>query len=123
MLHLLPGFPEDVLAVSAAGEVTGEDYRQILVPATAARLKTQNPLRLFFHLGLEFSGMRAGAMWEDAKLGFGNWNDWGRFAVVTDVAWIADAARLFAPFFHHPLKVFANADYEVARRWISERDY
>jgi hypothetical protein len=60
-------------------------------------------------------------MWEDAKLGIGHWSDWGRIALVTDVGWIAESARLFTPLFHHPVRVFANAERQAAQRWISQK--
>jgi hypothetical protein len=28
--------------------------------------------------------------------------------------------RLFAPLFHHPVRAFANAELDEARRWIMQ---
>jgi hypothetical protein len=61
-------------------------------------------------------------MWEDTKLLFGHWAEWNRVAVVTDVSWIGEAMRMFAPFFHHPVRVFANDDFAKAKNWIVEPD-
>ncbi len=120
MIEILPGFPGDVVAVSVSGEVTEEDYRKVLVPAVDEKLKGYRNVRLFFHLGAQFKGFTAGAMWEDAKLGLSRWSHWGRIAVVTDVSWMVQAIRLFRPLFHHPVRVFSNADYDAAREWIGE---
>ncbi|HYS44970.1 MAG TPA: STAS/SEC14 domain-containing protein [Rhizomicrobium sp.] len=49
MFQILSGFPDDVLAVSATGKVTAEDYDQVLVPAVEARMGQHRPLKLFFH--------------------------------------------------------------------------
>ena len=91
MLVILSGFPDDVLAISATGEVTGQDYREVFVPAVSAKLKVHKHLKLVYCLGTEFSGFSAGAMWKDARIGIAHWTGWGRIAVVTDVKWIADA--------------------------------
>jgi hypothetical protein len=122
MLKLPQGFPDDVLAVEGVGLVSAEDYRTVLVPEALEKMKTHKYLRLFCHLGKNFTGITPGAMWEDTKIGIGHWGAWGRMAVVTDVAWLADAVKLFAPLFHHPMRVFANAQYDEARAWIVEKD-
>jgi hypothetical protein len=119
MFEILSGFPDDVLAVSAKGTITAEDYEKTMVPAVEARMKTHRPLKVFFHLGPDFEGMKMGAMVEDARLGFAHWRDWGRIAVVTDAAGIRDLAGLFRMFLRDPVKVYFNADYDKARAWIS----
>ncbi len=122
MIEIMSGFPDDVLAISGSGEISEDDYRKVLVPAAREKLRKFKKVRLFFHLGEGFTGYTAGAAWEDAKLGIGNWTGWGRIAVVTDVKWIAQAMRLMAPLFHHPLHVYANAELEIAKRWIVEEE-
>lgn len=120
MLRILSDFPDDVLAVSASGEITAADYRDILLPAIHAKLAGHKPLRVFYEIGPDFTGMQAGAMWEDAKLGFGHLGDLGRAAVVTDVGWIATSMRLFAPLMRQPVRIFPLARREEARRWLLE---
>ena len=122
MLKVLPGFPDDVLAVEGIGEVTAEDYRNVLIPAALAKMKQHKHLKLFCHLGSQFKGLSAGAAWQDTKLGIAHWGDWGRLAVVTDTGWITDAVRLFAPLFHHPVRAFPNAEVESAKSWIKEAE-
>ncbi len=72
------------------------------------------------YLGSEFQGMTTGAVWADTKLGVQHWADFGRLAVVTDVEWITNAVRLFAPLCHHPVRALSNADFDEARRWITQ---
>jgi SpoIIAA-like len=119
MIEILPGFPGDVVAFSASGELTEDDYRKVLVPAVDEKLKGYRTVRLFFHLGPQFKGFTAGAMWQDAKLGISRWSHWGRIAIVTDVSWMTQAVRLFRPLFHD-LRIFHNAEYDAARVWICE---
>ena len=118
MLRVLSGFPDNVLAIEGYGEVTAADYKTLLVPVALAKMKTHQNLRFFYHLGSEFTRLSAGAIWEDVKLGVGHWRDWGRIAVVTDVLWVKDAVRLFAPLFHHPIHAFNNNELRNAKTWI-----
>jgi hypothetical protein len=118
MLAILSGFPDNVLAVSASGEVTAKDYREVLVPAVIAKLTGCNTLNFYYRLGADFSNFSAGAIWEDTKIGIAHWSGWGRIAVITDVRWVGDAVRLFGPLFHHPVRVFGNAEEQAARDWI-----
>jgi nanoRNase/pAp phosphatase (c-di-AMP/oligoRNAs hydrolase) len=122
MIEILKGYPEDVLAVAGKGKVTAEDYRDILIPEANRRIATHGTICLFCHLGPDFDGLTAGAAGADLKLGISRWNQIGRMAVVTDVTWITDAVRLFAPIFHHPVRTFPNRELETARSWIIARN-
>jgi SpoIIAA-like len=118
MLEIMKEFPEAVLAIRGKGRVSAEDYRDTLIPEALRRIKQHGSLRLLCYLGPEFEGITPGAIWADTKLGLTHWGDFGRMAVVTDVEWIADAVRLFAPLFHHPVRVFPNTAFDAARTWI-----
>jgi hypothetical protein len=122
MLNVLLEFPDDILAVEWQGEVTAEDYRSVLVPAALAKIRQHGHLRMLAVLGPSFETITAGAMWEDAKLGFGHLSNFSRVAVVTDIPWIRDSVRLFAPLFRNPVRVFSNADRVAAEAWIVSRD-
>jgi len=123
MFHIMSDFPDDVLAVRATGKVSAQDYNAILVPAVEAKLKAgHRPLKVLVQLGEDFEGYQAGAMVEDARLGFQHLKEWGRIAVVTDVAWIRDMTNLFRVFLKQPLNVFFNADFAQAKVWISQDD-
>ena len=119
MLKILSDFPENVVAVLASGEVTGQEFRNVLVPTVESRLKTHDKLNLFYQFDPDFSSMRAEAMWEDAKLDIGHWREWDRIAVITDVGWIRKGARLAVMLLHRPVRVFTNAEADAAREWIT----
>ncbi len=120
MIEIASGFPERIFAISGEGKVTAEDYRDVLIPEAAQRIKKFGSIRMLCHLGPGFEGLTPGAAWSDLKFGLSRWNEIERFAVVTDVTWITDALILFAPFFPHPIRVFAEIDLEEAKRWIME---
>lgn len=60
----------------------------------------------------------ADAILEDFKLGMQHLANWERFAVVTDVQWIAHAAPLFSFLMPGAIKVFPVKDADHARSWI-----
>ncbi len=118
MIEILPGYADNVLAARWSGKVTAEEYQAVLEPAAKAKLKKMDFVRLLAVFDKNFEAMTAGAMWEDSKLGFLHWSHFGRIAVVTDVHWLENSVRLFAPFFHHPVKVFPTRDMAAAKSWI-----
>lgn len=122
MLKILSGFPDNVVAVVASGEVTGQEFRDVLVPAVEARLKTHDKLNLYYQFAPDFSTMRAEAMWEDTKLDIGHWREWDRIAIITDVGWVREGARLAVMLLHRPVRVFTNAEAEAAREWVTGGD-
>jgi SpoIIAA-like len=118
MIELMPGLPENVLGLSAKGEVTGDDYERTLIPAVNERTKRHGKIRLLYHLGPAFTGYTASAMWDDAKLGVTHLFDFERIAVVTDVEWCRVAVRLFAPLIPCPVRLFRNAELATAEDWV-----
>jgi hypothetical protein len=47
MIELIPGLPDYVLGIRANGEVTGDDYERILIPAIEQHLEKRSKIRLF----------------------------------------------------------------------------
>ena len=118
MISVMDGYPDDVLALTATGHVTAEDYHHTLIPAAEERLKRHDRLRLLYVIGKDFDGFSPGAMMADAGFGLGHLRDFGHSAVVTDVGWIRDGMRLFAPFFRGQFRVFRNSEFEDAKDWV-----
>jgi SpoIIAA-like len=122
MIEILPGYPDQVLAVSGTGHVSERDYRDVLIPEADARIGRHGRVRLLYLLGHGYDGLDPTAAWSDLKFGVSRWSKFGRIALVTDVAWIKNAARLFAPFFHHAFRIFDVAELEEASAWIRAAD-
>ena len=120
MLELAQGFPDSVVAVIAKGQVTREDYRRILIPKVEDTFKRHDKARLYYELGAQFSGIDAGAAWEDLKLGIKDLTRWDRLAVVTDVEWIRNTVSAFRFLIPSEVRVFPTARTSEARTWITE---
>jgi hypothetical protein len=120
MLEIIQGMPDNVVAVSASGKVTGDDYDYLLIPLIEGKLKTNEKVRVLYVLGPEFSDFTAGAIWDDAKIGLRHFTAYERVAMVTDVNWIAGAVKFFAFMFPCPVRIFGNDRLAEAMAWISE---
>ena len=122
MIDILQEYPDNVLAVSGSGRITGDDYRLVLVPAAEARISRHGAVRVLYYLGPKFRGFSSSAVWSDMMFGLSNWSKFGRIALVTDVEWIRASAHLFSPFFHGALRVFGVTELRVASAWICGAD-
>jgi len=118
MIKPLDGFPENVVACSGEGDVTRQDYEEVLIPRVNAALGRYAKIRLYYELGPAFFGIDAGAAWEDFKVGVESLSRWERMAVVTDVAWIRLALSAFRVFMPGQLHLFAANQSAQARAWI-----
>jgi SpoIIAA-like len=118
MLELMEGFPESVVAVRGTGTVTGDDYRDVLIPAVNRAATGGRKARLLLELGEGFEGYDAGAVRADAGLGIGHLGSFDRIAVVTDSDWLRHAVSLFGIFIPGEVRLFETDSAQDARDWI-----
>ena len=119
MIELLAGFPDDVLGFAYKGHVTKADYETVVIPALVKALETRKKLRLYFAVNADFSGIDAGAEWEDLKVGIAHLGHWQRVAVVTDIHWIEQTMRFVHLLLPCPMKMFPTSEDAQARLWIT----
>ena len=123
MIERLDGFPAGVLAFRGSGELTRDEYREMMKPIYAT-LERGEKLNIFFELEGNFDGLDLGALWEDleagATVGLGHRSSWQRMALVTDVTWIRHAAAVAGPLAPGELKLFAPDETAQAKAWIAE---
>lgn len=120
MIERMAELPDHVVGFTAIGKVTGEDYESVLIPAVEAGLERHAHLNLLYHIGPDFDGFDAGAVWNDTKVGLKHLTAWKRVAVVTDVDWIRGAARAFGFVMPCHVRVFENVGLGEARIWVAE---
>jgi SpoIIAA-like len=113
--------PAGTIELRASGQLTVEDYREVLEPALREGVES-GELRLVFVL-TDFDGLAHGAWVEDMKTGLEAWvrqhSAWKRFALVTDVAWVAKAMRAFAWLAPGEVRVFGLAEHDAASAWVA----
>lgn len=121
MIARIEGMPAGTFGLRASGELTVDDYRDVLEPVLAEAVAT-GAVRLVFVL-TDFDGLAAGAWVEDVKTGLRAWvrdhRSWRRMALVTDVEWVAKAMRAFAWMAPGEVRVFDLDELEEAKGWVA----
>ncbi len=121
MIERIEGMPAGTIGLQASGELSVEDYREVLEPALAEAVDS-GAIRLLFVLA-SFDGLAPGAWVEDVKTGLRAWvRDHAacqRMALVTDIEWVAKATRAFAWMAPGELSVFGLGEVEEAKGWVA----
>ena len=118
MLERLRDLPDEVVGVKASGEVTGDDYRTVLLPAVEEALEGGRKLRFLYVLGDDVTGFSAGAAWQDTKVGMGHYDRWEKVAVVSDKEWLRHSVEIFGYLIPGEIKAFTLDKEAEARRWV-----
>lgn len=122
MIERIEEMPAGTIGLRASGELSKDDYVNVLEPALREGVES-GELRLVFVL-TDFDGLGHGAWVEDMKSGLNAWvrqhASWRRFALVTDVEWVAKAMRAFAWMAPGEVKVFGLGEIEEAKRWVAD---
>ncbi len=121
MINRIDGMPAGTIGFEASGEVSADDYRDVLEPALNEAADTGD-LRLLYVLGDDVK-MDAGALLQDAKtgigIGIGKHSAWKRTAVATDVEWLRRSMQLFAWMVPGEFKLFDAGEVEAAKVWVA----
>lgn len=120
MMEIVGGMPENVLAVSASGKITKEDYEEVLIPLLEDKLEKHGKIRMLYQLAPGFSGFTPGAMVDDARVGIRHLTAFEKVAVVSDAEWMLAAARVFGFLIPCPVKTYRNEEFEAAKEWVSQ---
>jgi hypothetical protein len=120
MITIKPTTTPGMLECRFSGRLTQADYEQSLAPALEQAFSTSDHIRMLVIVDGDLSGMDAGAVWADSKMGLSHWRGFDRIAVATDVGFFRAASRAFAPLMPCPVQVFAHADVDAARLWLRE---
>ena len=121
MIERIDDMPAGTIGLRASGKLTRDEYREVLEPALREGIET-GELRLLFVL-TDFDGLEAAAVPEDVKTGLSAWlghhSAWKRFALVTDVDWVAKAMRMFAWMTPGEVMIFDLGELDEASAWVA----
>jgi hypothetical protein len=114
--------PEGTIGFRVHGDVTKEDYTETLRPALESAIDSKQGIRSLYLIE-DLDEIEPSALWEDAKLGLDagllHRGDWKRSAIVTDIEWMARAARLFTWMIPGEAQVFPAAELAQAKAWVA----
>ena len=122
MIERLDGMPPGTLGFRATGKLTGDEYRDLLLPAMRAAAEA-GEVRMVFVVGPGFEKFEPGALLEDSKvgltLGLGHLSAWKRTALVTDVEWITKTFHMFAWMAPGEVMIRGLDGLEEAKAWVA----
>ncbi|MEO4041333.1 STAS/SEC14 domain-containing protein [Hoeflea sp. CAU 1731] len=116
--RLMEGMPDDVVACEVVGKLTSKDYIDFMYPLIEQKLKTHERLKFLVVMDEDFEGATATAIWDDTRLGFSHFHSFSKIALVTDIGWLRNSARLFAPLMPGQVHLFERRDLDGAIAWI-----
>ena len=122
MIKLLPGFPDNVVAAEASGEVEDDDYEDILMPAIDAASAKYDKIRMLYVFDNDFDGFEGEAALDDAKVGMKHFFSFERFAVVADKSWIRGSVKAVGILIPGKVRTFGLAERAAAEAWIIEAE-
>lgn len=121
MIERIEQMPPGTVGLRASGKLSKEDYVEVLEPVLREGIES-GELRLLFVL-TDFDRLELGAWPEDMKTGLRTWvrdhSAWKRFALVTDVEWVAKAMRIFTWMTPGEVKIYGLAEEAEARDWVA----
>ncbi len=121
MIERIDGMPAGTVGLRASGKLSKDDYTGVLEPALREGVES-GELRLLFVL-TGFDGLEAAAIPEDMKTGLKAWfrdhSAWKRFALVTDVEWVAKAMHMFTWLTPGEVLIRDLDGLEEAKAWVA----
>lgn len=123
MLEPIDDMPEGTAGFRATGEVTREEYENVLLPWMHQAVEAGG-IRLLFQMGPDFQRFTPGAFATDltkgAPLGLRHLHAWRRMAVATDVGWARNAIELMGWMTPGELKLYRLDEVDEAKAWLAE---
>ncbi|PWB24156.1 STAS/SEC14 domain-containing protein [Flavobacterium sp. HTF] len=120
MIQLIPNTPNNIVAFRATGEITKENYQNVVFPEIERLLNHINHINFLLVLDTELENFTTGAWIQDALLGLKNIAKWNRAAIVTDSDTIISFTNGFSYIVPGEFKGFKKSEYDEAITWVSE---
>lgn len=117
MITTIPEAPENVAAFNATGEVTKEDFENLVFPHVKAKVDQFNELNYLMYLDTDLDNFTVGAWFEDILLGLKNLAKWNRAAIVTDNENVQNFTEIFSVLMPGEFKSFPKENLYNALYW------
>ena len=121
MIELLPNLPENMVGFRATGEVTKEDFTDVVMPEVERLVADIGKLNYMLVLDTSVKDFTASAWIQDVLLGIKNLTKWNRAAIVTDSDTIQKFTAVFSLLMPGEFRGFDKIDIDDAVDWVSEK--
>jgi hypothetical protein len=122
MITQIKDIPNTMVGFRASGEVTKEDFDQVLLPAVAELVQRTDELNYMLVLDTPLKNFTLGAWIKDALLGLNNLTKWNRCAIVSDSENINSFTNMFGKVMPGEFKGFKPEQIDMAITWTSGQD-
>jgi hypothetical protein len=123
MIEQFSDMPPGTLGFLLTGEVTRDDFRDVLLPPLRDAVERDDRIRLLLQMGPSFDEFDPSAVLDDMKqawsLSVRHHHPWERTAIVTDADWVTRAARVFAWMVPGDVRVYPLGEAHLARAWVA----
>lgn len=110
--------PQNVVAFRATGEVTQDDYKNVIVPAIENLVKRIDEINFLFLIDTDLENFTAAAWMQDAWVGLKNIGKWNRSAIVTDSERAISFTNGFSYMVPGEFKGFKKEAFDEAMNWV-----
>lgn len=117
MITILNDAPENVAAFNATGDVTKEDFENLVIPYVKSKVEKFDELNYLLYLDTDLSNFTMGAWLQDAFLGIKNIAKWNRAAIVTDEEGVQNFTDIFSVLMPGEFKSFPKENLYNALYW------
>lgn len=118
MIEILPDFPGPAVAAAFSGQISSDDFDDVLIPAIIERRAAHDSLQLLLFFTSDFRRFTTTAAWDDKTVGLHHLDAYDKVAIVTDTAWIERLAAELSQSRPQAVRLFATAQLSAAKDWI-----
>lgn len=122
MMHKINSLPENMVGFRAVGEITKDDFDQVVIPAVNEIVEKTGQLNFLLVLDTTLENFTAGAWIKDAMLGIKNLTKWHRAAIVSDSEAIKKFTDFFSVLMPGEFKGFDHESMQQAIDWTSSEE-
>ncbi|HSZ72263.1 MAG TPA: STAS/SEC14 domain-containing protein [Cytophagaceae bacterium] len=122
MIQRISSLPDTMVGFRAVGEITREDYDEVVIPAVYEIVEKTGQLNYLLVIDTSLQNFTAGAWIKDAILGIKNLTKWHRAAIVTESAVIRKFTDFFSALIPGEFKGFSHEHLQEAIDWISSKE-
>jgi hypothetical protein len=113
--------PPHVVGIHAFGDVTEEQYENMLIPLFNDLLKKSRKINFILVLETDIKNFSPGKWCGNVKIGLKYFFKWNKLAVVTDQKGVCGFSDLFKYFIPGKFKSFPLDQLDKAVRWVDEK--
>jgi len=122
MIQKINSLPENMVGFRAVGEITADDFDQIVLPAVKDIVEKTGQLNYMLVIDTSLENFTAGAWIKDAILGIKNLTKWHRAAIVSDSVAIKKFTDFFSVLIPGEFRGFDHESLQDAIDWTSSTE-